>query len=234
MASVNGLDALFPTSPKRSNFSKKWQSYDQKRQNFNLILTLVCADAAVVLYRTDIPKKTFCACYNGTKCYKVLQSVTKCYVSPPPTITRAREKEQKRKSKLGPQMSKPQLISSSTPSSPSPSPLTITAVTTASVTTVTTGAVPTTSGAPVQTTPLTQGGRGSRQGSPSKQPSITDCLPPEITAAILPAINVGSTRESVIVTISPSQSQNLVIAGRNVFCFWQGWHKIGGETGGLV
>eukprot|EP00116_Pleurobrachia_bachei_P013277 sb/3473539/ len=40
----NGLDALFPTSLKRSNFAKKWQSYDRKREILTQILTLVCAD----------------------------------------------------------------------------------------------------------------------------------------------------------------------------------------------
>eukprot|EP00116_Pleurobrachia_bachei_P000759 sb/3461021/ len=38
----NGLDALFPSSLKRSNFAKKWQSYDRKREILTQILTLVC------------------------------------------------------------------------------------------------------------------------------------------------------------------------------------------------
>eukprot|EP00116_Pleurobrachia_bachei_P014923 sb/3475185/ len=50
-----GLDALFPTSPKRSNFAKKWQSYDQKRQILILILTLVCADPKDVFKHFNVP-----------------------------------------------------------------------------------------------------------------------------------------------------------------------------------
>eukprot|EP00116_Pleurobrachia_bachei_P011766 sb/3472028/ len=54
-AKCNGLDALFPTSPKRSNFAKKWQSYDQKRQSVILILTLVLQNMRVkILTRNEL------------------------------------------------------------------------------------------------------------------------------------------------------------------------------------